>query len=103
MPRETPSPIDLPGPARVGTGGLGWASVAIAVAALVLLLGNGVAVQGWLYEQTPGPVQAWAAGLADGWVAFTDRVGLGAPRAALHARWKAAEAARFKGQPPAAE
>jgi hypothetical protein len=103
MPRETPSPIDLPGPARVGPGGLGWASGVIAVATLFLLLTNGVALQGWLYEQTPGPVQAWAAGLADDWVGLTDRLGLGSPRAAMHARWKKAEAARFKGQAPAGE
>jgi hypothetical protein len=97
MPRETPSPIDLPGPAILGGNGLRWTGTAIAVASLFLLLTNGVALQGWLYEQRPGPIQAWAAARADDWVALTDRIGLGAPRAGMHARWKRAEAARFGG------
>ena len=99
MPRETPSPIDLPGPARLGSGGLRWAAVVIATATLVLLLTNAVALKGWIDEQRPGPIQQQAATLADGWVAFTGRVGLGTPRDALHDRWKHAEAARFTPSP----
>ena len=95
MPRETPSPIDLPGPARLGPGGLRWTAVVIATATLVLLLTNAVALQGWINEQRPGPLQADAAAVADAWVGLTDRMGLGTPRAALHARWKRAEEARF--------
>ena len=95
MPRETPSPIDLPGPARVGAGGLAWASIGIALATLILFLTNAVSLKGWIDEQPPSPAQAWAAAQADTWVAFTDRIGLGSPRAALHAQWKRAEGARF--------
>jgi len=98
MPRETPSPIDLPGPARLGTGGLGWTAGVLATATLVLAATNAVAIQGWLNEQPPGPVQAWAAGVADEWAGFTDRIGLARPRAALHSGWKRAEAARFGGE-----
>ena len=101
MPKETPSPIDLPGPVRVGPGDLRWATATIGFAALFLLLTNAVSLHDWVNEQRPGPVQAAAASAADAWVAFTDRIGLGAPRAAMHARWQAAEAARFKGQPQA--
>ncbi|UAK23920.1 hypothetical protein [Sphingomonas nostoxanthinifaciens] len=100
MPRETPSPIDLPGPALLNGSGIAWATTVIAVATLVLLLTNAVALRDWIDEQRPSPVQAYAATAADGWVAFTDTIGLGAPRAAMHGQWKRAEAARFAGQPP---
>ena len=94
MPRETPSPIDLPDP-RPEYEALGWASVVIAIASVVLLLANAVALSGWIDEQPPGPFQARAAEIADEWTALTGSVGLGAPRAMLHAQWKRAEAARF--------
>ena len=101
MPRETPSPIDLPGPVRLGPGDLRWATVVIAIAAIFLLLTNAVSLDDWINEQRPGAAQAAAAEVADHCVALTDQVGLGTPRAAVHARWKAAEAARFKGRAPA--
>lgn len=94
MARETPSPIDLPEP-QPERDGLGWASAVIAVATIVLLLGNAVALSGWVDERPPGPLQARAAEIADDWTAFTTSIGFGAPRAALHAQWKRAEAARF--------
>ena len=94
MPRETRSPIDLPDP-QPEQNGLGWASGVIAVATMTLLLANAVSLSGWIDEQQPGPLQARAAELADGWTAFTASIGLGTPRAALHAQWKRAEAARF--------
>lgn len=94
MPRETPSPIDLPDP-QPELCGLGWASVVIVIAAVVLLLANAVSLSGWIDEQPPGPLQARAAEIADEWTALTASIGLGTPRAALHAQWKRAEAARF--------
>lgn len=101
MPRETQSPIDLPGAVRLGPGDLRRASVTIAVATVFLLLTNAVSLRDWIDERRPGPLQSAAASAADAWVGFTGRVGLGTPRAALHDRWKHAEAARFAGQPRA--
>lgn len=98
MPRETPSPIDLPGAMRLGPGDLRRASVTIAIATLFLSLTNAVSLRDWIDQQRPGPLQSAAASAADAWVGFTDRVGLGTPRAALHDRWKKAEAARWAGQ-----
>lgn len=94
MPRETPSPIDLPA-APLEEAGLGWTSVAIAVAALFLLATNAVALRDWAEELTPGPAQARFAAATERWVEITDAAGAGAARAWLHARWKVAEAARF--------
>lgn len=101
MPSETPSPVDLPGPALLGEGGLRWTSGAIVVATVVLLLTNAVSLRDWIDEQRPSPLQAQAAAAADWWVATSDALLLGRPRAALHAQWKRAEAARFPGQAPA--
>ena len=105
MPHETPSPLDLPEPDLEDGSGLGWTSGVIAVAALLLLLTNAVSLRDWINEQPPGPLQARASALADGWVAFTDGIGWGKPRAMLHEQWKRAEEARFpsNGDQPAAD
>ncbi len=107
MPRETPSPLDLPEPDPETEGVLGWATGVILVAGLVLLLTNAVSLRDWIDEQTPSPVQAQAAGLADQWVELSRQIGLGVPRDALHTQWKRAEAARFTSKgiaiPPAGE
>ncbi len=95
MPRETPSPLDLPEPDPETEGVLGWATGVILVASLVLLLTNAVSLRDWIDEQTPGPVQAQAAQLADQWLALSRAIGLAAPRDALHTQWKRAEGARF--------
>lgn len=94
MPRETPSPIDLPDE-PLDAPGLGWTAGVIAIAALLLLAMNAVALRDWVEEQTPGPVQAQAAAAAEQWVALTDAIGIGRPRAWLHDLWKQIEAARF--------
>ena len=88
------SPVDLPVEpiARVA---LGWASVVIAIAALLLLAANAVSLQDWIDDMPPTPIQQQAAEMAAQWRDTTDRIGLGAPRAWLHERWKRAEAARF--------
>jgi len=95
MPKETPSPLDLPEPDLDEEGGLGWTTGVIVVATLLLLMMNAVSLRDWINEQPPGPVQARASMLADSWVALTDGIGWGQPRALLHEQWKRAEAARF--------
>lgn len=95
MPQETPSPLDLPVQLLEEGGSLGWASGTIAVASLVLLLTNAASIADWIDDRPPGPWQARCSAMADGWVSLTDQIGLGAPRAALHQRWKRAEASRF--------
>lgn len=94
MPRETPSPIDLP-EEPLDVPGLGWTAGVIAVAALFLLATNAVALRDWAEDLTPSPVQARIAGVAEQWVAITDAVGIGAARGWMHDRWKAIEGARF--------
>ena len=97
MPRETPSPIDLPAE-PMWHPGLGWTSGALALAAAVLLAGNAVSLRDWAESLTPGPNQARFAALTEQWADLSDRVGVGLARAWLHARWKEAEAARFSGR-----
>lgn len=94
MPHQTPSPIDLPEP-PLEAAGLGWATTAIFVAALVLLAINAVALRDWVEELAPSPTQARLADAAERWVAITDEVGLGTVRGWLHDRWKAIEGAHF--------
>ena len=94
MPRETPSPIDLPA-SPLEAPGLGWAATVIVTAALVLLAINAVALRDWAEELTPSPTQARLADAAERWVAITDEVGLGTARGWLHDRWKAIEGAHF--------
>jgi len=94
MPRETPSPIDLPDE-PLERPGLLWTGATIAIAALLLFVMNAVALRDWIEEQAPSPVQAQAAALAEQWVTITDDIGLGRPRAWLHDLWKKAEGATF--------
>lgn len=94
---ETLSPVDLPGSQTIGGTPLRWTTVVIATATFFLFLTNAVTIDGWAKELPPGPMAARLIGVTSGWVGITDRLGLGAPRAAVHSRWKEAEAARFGG------
>jgi hypothetical protein len=94
VPRETPSPIDLP-EEPLDAPGLGWTAAVILIAALFLLAMNAVSLRDWVEEQTPGPIQAQAAAAAEQWVQLTDAMGAGSPRAWLHDLWKKAEATHF--------
>ena len=94
MPRETPSPIDLPAE-PLDRPGLGWTAVTVAVATLVLLATNAVALRDWAEDLTPSPAQAQLSAATEQWAAITDRIGLGAARGWLHDRWKAIEGTRF--------
>ncbi len=95
MPRETPSPVDLPDPIVDDIEGFGWASTAIAVAAIVLLATNSVSLKDWIDDQPPSPLQARAADVADTWLTAMRAIGIAGPRDVLHDAWKDAENARF--------
>jgi hypothetical protein len=97
---EFESPVDLPAD-EPGRHGLGWTTVTIAVASVFLLATNAFSLRGWIDEQSPGPLQARLADAATAWEDATASIGLGAPRAAVHRAWKAAQAARIKGEEPA--
>ena len=97
---ELASPVDLPGDPIEGSHPFGYAAVAIIVAALVLLCANAGALSGWIDERDPTPAQQQASDLANRWTATMDAAGVTAPRAALHARWKQAQAARFGDELP---
>ena len=95
MPHETPSPLDLPEPDEREDSALGWMTVVIGVISVLLLLTNAVSLRDWVDEQTPGPIQAQGAQVADEWLAISRAIGFAAPRDALHTQWKRAEGARF--------
>jgi hypothetical protein len=97
VPRETPSPIDLPEP-PLEVEGLGWAFRVVAVATLLLLFTNAVSLRDWIDDLPPGPLQARASDLAGSWLDLTRTLGVGVPRDALHDAWKRAEIARFPDQ-----
>lgn len=94
---EAPSPVDLPGSGGVRAG-LGWATVAIAMASLFLLLTNAQALDGWAAEQEPSETMVRVTDATAGWLAATERMGASQPRAWMHGVWKRAQAARFSGQ-----
>lgn len=95
---EFESPVDLPRD-QPESPALHWTTVTIAVASLFLLATNAFSLRGWIDEQPAGPLQARLAAIAAHWEAATDSIGLGAPRAEIHRQWKAAQAARFDGEP----
>lgn len=92
---DTMSPVDLPGSTIIGGRPLLWATTAIYLAAAFLALTNATAIHGWAAELPPGAWTARLVTVAERWEATTDRLGLGAPRAAVHGWWKQAQAARF--------
>jgi len=91
---EFESPVELPdsGPRKRA---LGWTTLTIFVASLFLLVTNAFSIKSWIDEQPVSPLQARLASWAGEWQAATDALGLGAPRAELHALWKQAQAAKF--------
>lgn len=98
---ELASPVDLPGEPVERGDPLAWTTVTIAVAALVLLFANAGTLAAWVDEKPVSAQQQRASELAAGWKATMDGIGLTAPREALHARWKQAQAKRFDDEAPA--
>ena len=97
---ELASPVDLPGEPVERGDPLAWTAVTIIVAALVLLFANAGTLSAWVDEKPVTQAQQQASGLAAGWKEMMGAVGLTAPREALHARWKALQAARFGDEAP---
>ncbi|MDB5685656.1 MAG: hypothetical protein JWR77_245 [Rhizorhabdus sp.] len=96
---ELHSPVDIGGGPDRGHA-LGWAGVTIGVATIALLLANPTALSGWIDEQDPTPLQLRASEVANDWTNAMDRLGVSAPRQALHRYWKKAQAARFGDEAP---
>jgi hypothetical protein len=94
---ETLSPVDLPGDPAEDGHALRWTTIAIAVAAAFLLPFNAVTIDEWANELPPSPAAARLTAVTGAWFGFTERVGLAAPRATLHAAWKRGEALTFAG------
>lgn len=92
---ETMSPVDLPDDMPKDDDALGWTSLVIMTASLFLLLTNATALNGWAVELAPSPMTVRIVAATERWEELTERFGLAAPRAALHARWTELQAARF--------
>jgi hypothetical protein len=92
------SPVDLPDE-MPGKHGLRWATLAIVIASLFLLITNAFALRSWVDEFAPGPLQARVAASVTRWEEIMNGLGLGMPRAEVHQQWKAAQAARFNEEP----
>lgn len=95
-------PVDLPDAPPPERHALRWTATVIVLVTLGLLGTNAVSLAGWVTELPPSENVVRLMNVTDGWRAWTDRVGLSAPRGAVHELWKKAEDARFPGQPPAA-
>lgn len=98
-----PSPVDLPAEPDFHGRPLLWTSITIAVATLFLGLTNATSLNGWAVELAPTETSARIVAITESWEDTTEALGLAAPRAGLHARWKQLQTARFEGQEPAAE
>jgi hypothetical protein len=76
-----------------------WATLAIAVALILLLLFNAASLRSWTAQQAPSPAALAARDLADRWWAITTQAGLNAPRAAIADLWKSARALDWRSPP----
>lgn len=95
---HTLSPVDLPAPAAELPHPLRWASVAIAVATLVLFLLNAHALRGWSYQLPENDYTARIVTVAEAWYDMADEAGLNRPFEAMHRWWQSAKDARFTAQ-----
>ena len=92
---EFVSPVDLPGEPIESGDPLGWTTLTIAIAAILLLLANAGTLSAWVDEKPVSELQQQASERAADWKAVMDDAGLTAPRDRLHALWKRLQAARF--------
>jgi hypothetical protein len=100
---HTSSPVDLPEPAvPLPHDGLKWATTAMAVAALFLLVFNAHSLRGWAWELSPTDTTATVGAASESWYDLTASLGLNRPVEGLHAWWRGNMNLRFPGQEAAA-
>lgn len=88
-----PAPIDRRRPWR-------WTTTSLAVATLLLALGDGPAMTGWANDLPPGPVAAALREPLAAWADGTARWHLDAPGTWLRQQWLQARKARFGSETP---
>jgi len=74
---------------------LAWTTGVILVITALLALFSAASMKSWAETLPPTPVNAVIRQSAEDWFATTERLGLAAPRARLHALWQSARAAKF--------
>ena len=84
-----------------GDRALAWTTGVILVITALLALFSAASLKSWAETLPPTPVNAVIRQSAEDWFATTERLGLAAPRARLHALWQSARAAKFGGAPSA--
>ncbi len=100
---HTSSPVDLPEPAEpLPHDGLKWATTAMAVAALFLLVFNAHSLRGWAWGLVPDDTSARIVAVSESWYDITAKIGLNRPVEALHGWWRGNMNLRFPGQEAAA-
>lgn len=77
-----------------------WASRAVMVAAVFLLVFNAVSPLNWARQQPPGWIAETVRQLSEVWVAQLAVFGVDQPRQGAREAWDAARRARFIGQAP---
>jgi len=78
---------------------LAWTCGVIAVIALLLALFSAASMKSWAETLAPTPTNLTIRQAAEGWYDATERLGLAAPRAGLHALWQSWREAKFP-EPP---
>ncbi len=88
-----PAPVDHRAPWR-------WTTASIAVAALLLALGNGPAMSAWVDDLPPGQLASALHAPVYSWSAFTARWSLDRPSHWLRSQWLQARKARLGREDP---
>lgn len=97
---ELVSPVDLGEPPISGKRPLAWATMTIAITAILLLFANAGTLAAWVDEKPVTEQQQQASAIAAEWKATMDAYGITAPRDWLHGVWKRMQAARFGDEAP---
>jgi hypothetical protein len=95
---HTTTALDVATPAE-SERALAWTATVILVITLLLALFSAASMKSWAETLPPTPLNAVIRQSAEDWSDTTERLGLAAPRAQLHALWLSAKARRFGGAP----